>query len=783
MLILRRISAFLRSKWTGLWGKHQSNAVFATFAADAPISSGAEDLLDRLEFARTLAKVLYNHRGNDSLVVALRGEWGSGKTSIKNLVVEALRSADEGPMRVVEFNPWQWSGDESITRAFFREIAVALGDTDKSLRGRRRAYEFRRYANILDHLSGSLTSAADRSTSIVGWLGSVGLLLVGAGLFVPDLQATQLAATLITTSGVLLIVSKITAFLGHDKEDARPLEIARANLEDRLRTLSRNVLIVVDDIDRLEPDQIRLVVRHVKSNANLPGLTYLLLFQREIIERALDRQGESDGRRYLEKIVQAAFDVPMIEGARIGRIVLTELQKLVDRFPQAEVEFDQTRWGNVWGGGLRHIFRNLRDVRRYIGGMEVQLELHRGTRVFETNLIDTIAIEAIRLFEPEVYNDIARNKELLTGTGKRRETDKDAIRALINRATEQNKKAIQEITKQLFPILGWAFGGSHYGSDWVERWLRERRMCADRYFSRYFALRVPDGQISDSEFLDFIDNTNDRGYIEKAFAGYRERNLLPDLLHRLDEISGKLPLASADVLMPVLFDLGEEFPNAMGFSTYMPFISIWRTSYWYIRSVSDLDERGELFLRALGNCKGLAVPATLIGLDIDERAKEGNDSDLILRDDQMELAKRLWIEKLTSVIQDPTRLFTSTHFVSFLYRWREYGKEQEVLTWVRSLVTQQQILPKFLLAFAREQESQTIGDYVTRKTTIFDLNALLPFVDLSCLLELARALPENELDEKEHYARASFLEAAEEKLAKCVPPAGGERAVGGLTPD
>jgi predicted KAP-like P-loop ATPase len=73
-----------------------------------PIRTAAEDLLGRKQFAQALARVLYHHRGNDSLVVALRGGWGSGKTSIKNLVVEALVPVGGDPMRVVGFNPWRW---------------------------------------------------------------------------------------------------------------------------------------------------------------------------------------------------------------------------------------------------------------------------------------------------------------------------------------------------------------------------------------------------------------------------------------------------------------------------------------------------------------------------------------------------------------------------------------------------------------------------------------------------------------------------------------------------
>ena len=65
------------------------------------------------------------HRGNASVVVALRAECGSGKTSIKNLVLEHLAAQGADPMKVVGFNPWQWGTNDAITKAFIMEIARA----------------------------------------------------------------------------------------------------------------------------------------------------------------------------------------------------------------------------------------------------------------------------------------------------------------------------------------------------------------------------------------------------------------------------------------------------------------------------------------------------------------------------------------------------------------------------------------------------------------------------------------------------------------------------------
>ena len=91
------------------------------------------------------------------------------------------------------------------------------------------------------------------------------------------------------------------------KRSAQSAEAQRRALETDLRDLSRRVVVVVDDLDRVEPDQVRDVVRLIKLVADFPNTTYLVAYDREAIEAALDRTTH-DGRAYLEKIVQVAHD-------------------------------------------------------------------------------------------------------------------------------------------------------------------------------------------------------------------------------------------------------------------------------------------------------------------------------------------------------------------------------------------------------------------------------------------------------------------------------------------
>src|SRR6266849_10623535 len=127
----------------------QSKRPPSTFSADRPIRSKSEDLLGRSAFAESLAAVVEGWTGNESLVVALYGPWGIGKSSIKNIVLEHLRRGAPDAPTIVEFNPWQWAAQDQLAEAFFREISLALGKKDKSKEARKRAFKFAAYAESL----------------------------------------------------------------------------------------------------------------------------------------------------------------------------------------------------------------------------------------------------------------------------------------------------------------------------------------------------------------------------------------------------------------------------------------------------------------------------------------------------------------------------------------------------------------------------------------------------------------------------------------------------------
>ena len=85
--------------------------------SDRPLDPGEKDLLKREDFVSNLARVIASAPADDSIVFALYGAWGEGKTSALNLLLKEfqtrLEDGEAAPV-VIRFNPWIFSGRDTL---------------------------------------------------------------------------------------------------------------------------------------------------------------------------------------------------------------------------------------------------------------------------------------------------------------------------------------------------------------------------------------------------------------------------------------------------------------------------------------------------------------------------------------------------------------------------------------------------------------------------------------------------------------------------------------------
>jgi AAA+ ATPase superfamily predicted ATPase len=121
----------------------------SSIRGDGPVKTSKEDLLNRAKLVETIADQLRRINSSEGFVVGIIGPWGSGKTSLINLVLEELRKTSA--YTVLEFNPWMFSGADQLVERFFSELAGQLGEKPKK-RLKSVAEGFAKYGRLVSPL-------------------------------------------------------------------------------------------------------------------------------------------------------------------------------------------------------------------------------------------------------------------------------------------------------------------------------------------------------------------------------------------------------------------------------------------------------------------------------------------------------------------------------------------------------------------------------------------------------------------------------------------------------
>jgi KAP family P-loop domain len=479
---------------------------------DNPISSRGEDDLHRARFADNVASALRTLDVSHGATVAVLGPWGVGKTSLLNLIVENLA----GPPRllIIQFNPWLFSGTEQLVASFFAELAsqlrVQLGTTGK-LADRLEAY-------------GQALAPLAFLPALGPWLGRAGSLATTSGRL-----ARRRAAQ-------------------HEGVTAQ-----REHLQRALAKLENPIVVVVDDIDRLQPQEIRDILRLVKLTANFPKVIYLLAFDRQRVEQALDQEG-FEGRAYLEKIVQVTYNVPPVPEAALSRILVEGLDEAIKQVNTGP--FDEALWIDVFHRAVRPLFSNLRDVKRYLAALPATLR----SIGEEVALVDVLALEALRVLAPDAHAQLGPTAVALTETRPQldqRPQHEAELTALID-AGGPASATVTELCRLLFPASQHLLGGTPFGPEWLGRWRRDRRVAHPAVLGFYLTRVLSPGVAPASVVALVFD-----ALTEPAAAEARLRRLLAelpddvlaDVLERLEAYEEAFPAEAGEPASAVLLEL------------------------------------------------------------------------------------------------------------------------------------------------------------------------------------------------------------------------------------
>ncbi|GAA3711588.1 P-loop NTPase fold protein [Oceanisphaera sediminis] len=275
-----------------------------TLDSDRALEDIGKDQFGFVGMAKRLAPSIVDASKGDGMVIGLEGRWGSGKTSLLNFLRAELKFAEKQGIHTITIAPWL-NGDASpLVSSLFEPMTEIL----KAVTGSVQETAMRDKIVEVGKLFRDYGPKTARSIASVANI---------AGYFIPGAQLASdvLKASAEATDGVLAC-------------GRTPSEI-KQKLVSKLQELDVGFVVILDDLDRLEPEQAVEVIRLVRSVADFPRVVYLMCYDRDVLAQALQAGLKvKDGDLFLQKIVQLTFNIPLPEPFDLRAHFLEEAKSL-----------------------------------------------------------------------------------------------------------------------------------------------------------------------------------------------------------------------------------------------------------------------------------------------------------------------------------------------------------------------------------------------------------------------------------------------------------------------
>lgn len=665
-----------------------------TLSADRPSSNPKEDLFGHTPFAKSLANSICRYSNSDGLVLALYGPWGSGKSTVLNYVRHFLQqNSEDEQLVIVDFNPWWFSGQENLARAFLGQLQAVLPAKNK---------KFEKLGELLSDFAEGVGGLIDLTGVTGGFGGKLGKLIAGFSKSKPkDVPALKVAITKI------------------------------------LLEANQRILIIIDDIDRLTPDETRQLFTVIKALADFPNVIYLLAFDREVAANAIEAQSGLPGDRYLEKIIQVPFELPPVDRV----VLLSAFTKRLDEVLLSTPEglFDQSYWINVFRDGIESLIKVPRDVVRFTNTLSVTYP----SVVGEVNPVDFIAMEALRVFLPTVYDTVRSHPEHFSGHRSARshnvqeENNTQAFHdAWLNKLPNSQRHTVLAMMRRIFPKLE----TSIYDSSWIPLWRSKQRACVPEIFPNYFRLSVPDGVVRRSEMQELLSLASTPSLLGDALV-LAATQIRPDGLSKvkatlerlMDYVEIEIPDQNISTFINVLLDVGDKLVVPSDEKGFYDFGNESRVNRIVYHLLKRIDKRGRLPLlqTAFTHGKGIGVQRYLLASLLEEVKNQLQGGEEALLDStDVDALKVTWLQQVKTHSEDDY-LLEHGQLHKILAAWQHWGNSADVSAWCSKVTVSDEGLLAFLPKFCSQTRSQTMGDWAVRLKPRLNPAWLETFIDTS----------------------------------------------------
>lgn len=416
------------------------------------------DLFDRSNIVKQLAEAMQHPTSKHSYVIGLTGIWGSGKSTILNLAKQKIskdtKSVDLSHTNKSNFDLWLFESKEEMIKGMYNYFLTGLGIQYRSA-----------LTNKL------ITSAAK--------------LLAGVSI-----------------NGIE------TLFL--DPNTYQDVFKLKEKLTNYVKSTNKHYVMCIENLDRADNEQVILILKLISSVFDIPNVTYVLLYDRERLDKVL-KNTESSNVSFAEKVINQEIQMPISIDLDICNTCLNNLRDSYGmKNSSFQVKGESKDFQKVQDNIISNI-ATIRDLKRIINSVYTILANRDTLRLY---LPDVIAIQYIHFKSPELYENIKNHKKLLTWsqspyfnnlnnlTAEGRKYIKDLI---------SSNKQYADILKVMFPVITYVTQNIIEESCYGNYSSKRAAINSEMFFDCYFNLAENDNTVENSKVKKFIAEVNQIG--------------------------------------------------------------------------------------------------------------------------------------------------------------------------------------------------------------------------------------------------------------------------------
>ncbi|GEM_PF-1663405 len=316
------------------------------FLEDNPITTDEEDSFNRGIMAKQIASHILKTKNQKSFAIGVLGEYGSGKTSFLRLIVNKM---DKSKVEIVHFNPWSSENASNIPKDFFDVLSEKVVSLNSNL------------SSLIYSYSRKLRRVDDVSNSLVNRLG-----------FIDSIYSRSSQST------------------------------AHEQINKMINATGKKIIVVIDDLDRLYNDEIMEVLRLIRNTADFSNVFYLVAYDKAYVLEAIKTLNRKGNATYLDKIFQLEIPLPKREVDDLINILIEHINKDINELDLESFEERIIHYGikNPYEHSYGKVFRNFRDIVKFVNGFRIAYNLLRGEVDFENLFL----LELIKFRFPAVYD-------------------------------------------------------------------------------------------------------------------------------------------------------------------------------------------------------------------------------------------------------------------------------------------------------------------------------------------------------------------------------------------